>query len=230
MRSVFDPAKAPTLDPDLLHTNLPNNFHTPPPYHTLGNTGYKAPPDALPNTFLQRSSTSLQLLLRYSALLHKNPPNISVQPSSPTPIYNNLSNLFQDLSTQHFKNNLATTGFPAILHNTFCQQSKIPPFSETLGHVSTVPFPANLYNTLPQHFSAAAFSQPQPLHAVARQDPCTVIHAACLQLVAKGMKSEFHQSNLIASVRLRVPPGGGPHEAALGSNNIGHHRKTSSRR
>lgn len=164
-------------------TNLPNNFHTPPPYHTLGNTGYKAPPDALPNTFLQRSSTSLQLLLRYSALLHKNPPNISVQPSSPTPIYNNLSNLFQDLSTQHFKNNLATTGFPAILHNTFCQQSKIPPFSETLGHVSTVPFPANLYNTLPQHFSAAAFSQPQPLHAVAREDPCTVIHAACLQLV-----------------------------------------------
>ena len=103
MRSVFDPAKAPTLDPDLLHTNLPNNFHTPPPYHTLGNTGYKAPPDALPNTFLQRSSTSLQLLLRYSALLHKNPPNISVQPSSPTPIYNNLSNLFQDLSTSTSK-------------------------------------------------------------------------------------------------------------------------------
>lgn len=94
------------------------HFHTPPPYHTLGNTGYKAPPDALPNTFLQRSSTSLQLLLRYSALLHKNPPNTSVQPSSPTPIYNNLSNLFQDLSTQRFKNNLATTGFPAIPHNT----------------------------------------------------------------------------------------------------------------
>ena len=81
-------------------------------------TRRKAPPDALPNTFLQRSSTSLQLLLRYSALLHKNPPNTSVQPSSPTPIYNNLSNLFQDLSTQRFKNNLATTGFPAILHNT----------------------------------------------------------------------------------------------------------------
>ena len=37
---------------------------------------------------------------------------------------------------------------------------------------------------------------------------------------SKGMKSEFHQSNLIASVRLRVPPGRGLHEAALGSTII----------